>query len=228
MKNIIIAITLLAGIASCNQGPNNSSAAYEGMLSKSYQIKDYQTAITAIHLLLQQDSSQRQYLDSLPELYVAVRNMDAAEYYTDLALKNKPSDEKLMQLKSLCLENKGDFEGTLDLLNKLYVSTQKITYLFQVTALQLQGGDMDNAKKGIKSLEEKMATSKDSVDFMLSATEKQKVPLKAAVYHLKAYSLAQNRDLMGAKGYWEKALGEYPQFMAAREAYMQLMQGARQ
>ena len=73
-----------------------------------------------------------------------------------------------------------------------------------------------------------MATSTDSVDFMLSATEKQKVPVKAAVYHLKAYTLAQNRDLMGAKGYWEKALKEYPQFMAAREAYMQLMQGARQ
>jgi hypothetical protein len=47
------------------------------------------------------------------------------------------------------------------------------------------------------------------------------------VYHLKAYTLAQNRDLMAAKGLWEKALKEYPQFVAAREAYMQLMQGAR-
>ncbi len=228
MKKIVIAIAVLMSLAACQQETSNASSDYDRMLRKSYQIKDYHSAITAIQLLLLKDSTQKQYLDSLPELYVAVRNMDAAEFYTDLALKEKPADEKLMQMKALCLENKGDFEGTLDLMNKLYVSTKKITYLYQLTAIQLQGGDMDNAKKGIKVLEEQMANSTDSVDFMLSATEKQKVPVRAAVYHLKAYTLAQNRDLMGAKGYWEKALKEYPQFMAAREAYMQLMQGARQ
>lgn len=227
MKNIIIGIAIASSLIACKQSSTNATSDYEKMLSRSYQIKDYHTAITAIQLLLVQDSTQKQYLDSLPELYAAVRNMDAAEFYTDLALKDKPTNEKLMQLKALCLENKGDFQGTLDIMNKLYASTQKITYLYQLTAFQLESGDFENAKKGIIQLEEKMVDSKDSVDFMLSATEKQKVPVKAAVYHMKAYTVAQNRDLMGAKGYWEKALKEFPQFVAAREAYMQLMQGAK-
>jgi tetratricopeptide (TPR) repeat protein len=227
MRKLVLIITVMSIIVACKPSNNSNTSDYEKVLSKSYQIKDYHTAIAAIQMLLVQDSTQKQYLDSLPELYVAVRNMDAAEHYTDLALKDKPNNEKLMQLKALCLENKGDFEGTLDIMNKLYVSTKKLSYLYQLTAIQLQGGDLDNAKKGIKSLEDQMANSTDSVDFMLSETEKQKVPIRSAVYHLKAYTLAQNRDLMGAKDYWEKALKEYPQFMAAREAYMQLMQGAR-
>jgi tetratricopeptide (TPR) repeat protein len=227
MKKMMLGLALLLTLVACKQEAAQNKNNYEQMLNRSLQVKDYQTAITAIHLLLLSDSTQRQYLDSLPELYVAVRNIDAAEFYTDLALKSAPNNEKLMQVKALCLENKGDFEGTLDLMNKLYATTNKITYLYQITAIQLQGGDMDNAAKGLKNLETKMENSTDSVDFMLSATEKQKVPIRAAVYHLKAYTLAQNRDLMAAKGLWEKALKEYPQFVAAREAYMQLMQGAR-
>jgi hypothetical protein len=63
---------------------------------------------------------------------------------------------------------------------------------------------------------------------MVSETAKQKVPIRAAVYNMKAYMVAQNRDLMGAKKYFEMALKEYPEFVTARQNLMQLMNGGRQ
>jgi len=62
----------------------------------------------------------------------------------------------------------------------------------------------------------------------LSENEKQKVPLRAAVYNMKAYMQAQSRDLMGAKKYFEMALKEYPDFVMAKRNLQQLMQGGRQ
>lgn len=228
MKKIMIAgLGLALMTASCQNEQQNASAVYESMVKKSLDVKDYVSAITGIQLLVAADSSKQHYLDSLPELYVAVRNTEAAEVYTDRALKSRPTDEKLLQMKAVCLENKGDYPGTLDIMNKLYATTQKLSYLYQVTAIQFQGGDGENAVKGLKTLEEKMDGSKDSVEFLISQNEKQKVPLRPAVLHLKAYMTAQSGDLMSAKTLWEKALKEYPEFMAAREAYMQLMQRGR-
>jgi hypothetical protein len=116
----------------------------------------------------------------------------------------------------------------LDFYNKLFVSTGKITYLYQVATIQVAAGDMKGASASVKTLEEKMINNKDSVDFMLSETEKQLVPLRAAVYNVKAYMSAQNKDLMGAKKNFELALKEFPDFIAAQQNYMRLVQGGRQ
>jgi hypothetical protein len=62
---------------------------------------------------------------------------------------------------------------------------------------------------------------------MISETETQKVPLKAAVLNMKAYLQAQKRDLPGAKKYFEMALVEFPDFIMAKRNLMQLTQGRR-
>ena len=155
-------------------------------------------------------------------------NKKSTEYYTDIALKTRPTEEKLLQIKALCLQEAGKGKELLDFYNKLYASTSKISYLYQIATIQLTAGDMEGAQSSIATLEEKMATSKDSVDFMISETEKQKVPIRAAVYNVKAYLAAQNNNLLGAKKNFELALKEYPDFITAQQNYMRLMQGAKQ
>ncbi len=209
---------------------NNTSTGvnYDELYKHSRDIKDYHTAIFAIQCLLQQDSTQKQYLDSLPELYAAVNNYGATDHYVDIALKDRPNDEKLLQIKAACLQEAGKGKELLDFYNKLYASTHKITYLYQVATIQLTAGDIPNAQATIKSIEENMGNSKDSVDFMVSETEKQKVPIKAAIYNVKAYVAAQNNDLLSAKKNFELALKEFPDFITAQQNYMRLMQGAQQ
>jgi tetratricopeptide (TPR) repeat protein len=220
-----LAITLLFA---CNNSNNTSAVDYEKLYLHSMEVKDYQTAIVAAQAILQADSTKQPYLDTLPELYASVRNYAATELYTDKVLSRRPNEEKFLQLKALCLQEAGKGMELLDFYNKLYASTGKITYLYQVATIQVAAGDNKGAAASVKTLEENMLNSKDSVDFMLSETEKQMVPLRAAVYNVKAYMSAQNKDLMGAKKNFELALKEFPDFIAAQQNYMRLIQGGRQ
>jgi tetratricopeptide (TPR) repeat protein len=222
-KKFLLAASVSFAFA-CNSG---NGVNYEELYKHSLQVKDYHSAIFAAQCILQKDSTQKAYLDSLPELYASVNNFGATEYYTDIVLKSRPEDEKLLQLKALCLQEAGKGPELLDFYNKLYAATGKITYLYQVATIQLTAGDIKSAEGTVKTVEEKMGTSKDSVDFMVSETEKQKVPIRAAVYNVKAYIAAQKNDLLGAKTNFELALKEFPDFITAQQNYMRLMQGAR-
>ena len=226
MRKITFILLLLIVTAACNKSGSNKT--YQDLYTKSLQVKDYQTAITALQFLLLSDSTNKNYLDSLPELYASVLNYSAAEYYTDIALKTYPSNEKYLQVKALCLQQNGKIESILDIYNKLYASTQKITYLYQIATFQFSAQDMASVENTVKLLEEKMVNSTDSVDFLISETEKQKVPVRAAVYNMKAYMVAQKRDLADAKKYFEMAIKEYPQFVTARQNLQQLIEGGRQ
>jgi L-rhamnose isomerase len=63
---------------------------------------------------------------------------------------------------------------------------------------------------------------------MLSESEKQKVPLKAALLNMKAVMAVQkDRDVVKAKKYFEAAIREYPDFIVAKEYYKRLMTGGK-
>ncbi|MFN4083342.1 MAG: tetratricopeptide repeat protein [Bacteroidia bacterium] len=224
-KNILI-LSILFIVFSCN---NNQSKItdYKALYDKSMAVKDYHTAITALQVLLLTDSNNTSYLDTLPELYAAVKNFEASNYYTDLALKRYPDSEKYLQIKALCVQQTGNFEEELGLYEKLYESTKKLPYLYQLTAYYFSSGQTKEAKNYLEKLEELSKNSTDSVDFMISETEKQKVPIKAAIYNMKAYMSVQNRDLASAKKFFEMALKEFPDFITAKQNYYQLMQSAR-
>ncbi len=224
MKRILGGLGLIALMA-CNNG---KTVDYKKLYEKSMEVKDYNTAITSVQMMLQVDSSQTIYMDTLPELYVAVRNFEAADYYNKSALNRHPEEEKYLQLKALLAQQFGRVEEEIDVYNKLYAKTNKLSYLYQIAAYQFATEQMEKASKTMVELESKMGNSTDSVDFMVSETAKQKVPIRAAVYNMKAYMVAQNRDLMGAKKYFEMALKEYPEFVTARQNLMQLMNGGRQ
>lgn len=227
MRKLFVFALLVAGLASCNQQANHAATDYEKLYAHSMNIKDYSTAIVALQALLQKDSTNQSYLDTLPELYAAVKNFNACEYYTDLALQRDASSEKYLQLKALCYQQAGNFEGELDIYNKLYASTKKLPYLYQITAYLFSSGQVKEAKTNLDELDKLAVNATDSVDFMISESEKQKVPLRAALYNMRAYMSAQNRDLMGAKKYFEQALKEFPDFITARQNYIQLMQSAQ-
>lgn len=221
----LLAIIPAAFLLACNG--SEKTVDYAQLYKHSLEVKDYHSAIFAAQCILQQDSTQKAFIDSLPELYAAVNNFAATEIYTDKALKARPQDEKLLQLKALCLQEAGKGQELMDMYQKLYASTKKPNYLYQVATIQLASGDVKSAESTVKELEPIIASSKDSVDFMVSETEKQKVPIKAALYNVKAYIAAQHNDLLGAKKNFELALKEFPDFITAQQNYMRLMQGAR-
>jgi L-rhamnose isomerase len=119
-------------------------------------------------------------------------------------------------------------EEQMSLYNQLYAINKKPEYLYRITASHFGTGNFKAVENNLKELDQLALTSKDSIDFMISETEKQKVPLKAALFNMKAIMAAQkDRDMLSAKKYFEAALREYPDFIIAKEYYRQLMGGGR-
>lgn len=226
-KSYVAAFLVCAGLLfSCNESTTSGGISNEAFFSHSMNVKDYNSAVIAAQMILMKDSSQTSYEDTLPELYVAIHNFESAEIYADKVIQRKKNDERMYQIKALCYQQMGRVEDEFNAYKKLYEITHNLSYLYQVTAFQLSTNNEAEATKNLDQLE-KLATPSDSVDFAISETEKQKVPVKAACYNMRAYIQAQKRDMMGAKTYFEKALSVYPDFIVARRNYEQLVKGKR-
>lgn len=229
MKKLILIISALTTLASCNNNTSTSGIdGYKKLFDKSMNTKDYQTAIVAAQLILINDSTQILYADTLPELYAATNNIMACNDAATAALLRSPKSERLLLLKALCAEQLGKVEEQMSIYNQLYAINKKAEYLYRITATHFGTGNFKAVENNLKELDELAITSKDSIDFMLSETEKQKVPLKAALLNMRAIMAAQkDRDMLSAKKYFEAAIREFPDFIMAKEYYKRLMNGGK-
>lgn len=229
MKKTILAFCAIAALASCNnKSGSNAVDNYKKLFDKSMNSKDFPTAIVAAQMILIEDSTQILYADTLPELYVATNNIMACNDATAASLKRNPNNERLLLIKALCAEQMGNTEEQMSVYNQLYALNKKPEYLYRITAAQFGTGNFKAVENNLKELDQLAETTKDSIDFMLSETEKQKVPLKAALYNMRAIMAAQkDRDMLSAKKYFEAAIREFPDFIVAKEYYKRLMTGGK-
>ncbi|MES2691355.1 MAG: tetratricopeptide repeat protein [Bacteroidota bacterium] len=226
---VILTLTAAAALlVSCNNQPaTNSTAQLEQLYKKSYDLKDVPTAITAVQLILLQDSSNN-LRDSLPGMYLAVQNIDACLATTEDALKRKPNDEELLKYKLLCLEQTGEAEKMYALAENLYKKTGKAEYIYKVASVQLVTNKLDEAARTIDEMMVKYKDSKDSVDIFIDQAQSQRVPVVAACWNMKGYMHIQNQKYQQAAESYQKAIQMFPDFVMARRNLQQLVQGMQQ
>jgi tetratricopeptide (TPR) repeat protein len=196
---------------------------YRRLFDRSMTMKDYPTAIVAAQMILLTDSTLTAYQDSLPELYAASNNAEACAMVIDDVLKRHPDEERFLQVKAVVLQEQRDVYGMYDIYNKLYKSTGKLTYQYQIATIQFSTGELDKAMKTLDMLIDKGQHSKDSLDIFINEQQKQKVPILAAVLNFKGYIFAQKRDMLNARNHFEAALKDFPDFVMAQRNLQQLM-----
>ncbi len=229
MKKIIIALCVFVSLTSCNNKSSNSIESYKKLFDKSMNSKDFPTAIVAAQLILINDSNEVLYADTLPDLYAATNNINACNAAAANALKRNPKSERYLLIKALCAEQLGNMEEQMSIYNQLYAINKKPEYLYRITAAHFGSANFQAVENNLKELDEMAKNSKDSIDFMISESEKQKVPLKAALLNMRAIMAAQkDRDMLSAKKYFEAAIREFPDFIVAKEFYKRLMSGNKQ
>ena len=205
----ILSASALLFSACKNGGEQTTTSAndtYQKLYTKSMKLKDLHSAILAIQMILVNDSTNG-LRDSLPELYGAVNNVEACMQTNEDALKRHPKLEKYLNIKVLCLQQIGDFDGQFVLLDQLYKETHKPQYIAQMASLQLAGGQTKEAIKTIDFIISEYKDNKtDSLDIFLDEVNKQKVPVLAAAYNMKGYIYMQKKDITNAKEMYFKAL----------------------
>ncbi|MBW7845231.1 MAG: tetratricopeptide repeat protein [Bacteroidia bacterium] len=229
MRNFLLTGATALLILSCSQQQANQSQnqKWEALYHKSYQLKDIPTAITAVQILLQQDSTNA-LRDSLPSMYFAVQNIDACLTVTDECLIRNPDSEDLNNIKLLCLEQKGEGEKALALAENLYNKTGKLEYVYKKASMELMTNQLDIAAKTINAMMEKYKTNKDSVDIFLDQSQSQPVPIIAACWNMRGYIHIQKQQYQQAAEAYQKAIQIYPDFVMARRNLQQLIQGMQQ
>lgn len=221
------ALTLTA----CNNADHTASNAsiqkLEKLYKTSYNLKDIPTAITAVQLILTQDSTNN-LRDSLPSMYLAVQNIDACLTTTEAALKRHPENEEYNKYKMLCLEQIGKADELFALAKNLYDKTGKAEYIYKIASVQLVTGEFDAATKTINDMMEKYKNTKDSVDIFIDQSQSQRVPIIAACWNMKGYLYIQTQKYQQAGEAYQKAIQTFPDFVMARRNLQQLIQGAQQ
>lgn len=227
MKSITITFCTAVLLAACNQPNSGNTKQLESLYKRSYDLKDVPTAITAVHMILQQDSTH--YLrDSLPGMYLVSQNIEACFATTEEALKRKPNDEELLKYKLLCLEQMGKADDLLKLATSLYNKTNKAEYLYKMASVQLVSGDFETATTTINGMMDKYKTTSDSVDIFIDQSQSQKVPLIAACWNMRGYVHIQTQKYQQAAEAYQKAIQLFPDFVMARRNLQQLVQGMQQ
>jgi len=219
MKKLLIISAFATLLGSCKQNnapqnaeSNSTKSPYYALYEKSMKIKDLNTAITAIQLVLLDDSTNS-LRDSLPELYGAVNNLPACMQTTEASLKRHPKDEKYKNIKVLCLQQIGDMEGQFMLLQDLFETTGKPQYVSQIAAIQIASGNLKDARQTVDMILTKYNDSKDSLEVFIDENNKQNVPVKAAAWNMKGYIYMQEKNIEKAKDAYFKALEIYPEFV---------------
>ena len=95
MRKLILTLSAASVLAACNNTSNNAATdKLTALYKKSYDLKDIPTAITAVQLLLQHDSTNA-LRDSLPSMYFAVQNINACLTTTNASLTRNADNEDL-------------------------------------------------------------------------------------------------------------------------------------
>lgn len=229
MRTILTLAAAAGLLAACNnpEGANNNIRQLEGLYKKSYDLKDVPTAITAVQLILTQDSTH--YLrDSLPSMYLVMQNVEACLATTEDALKRRPDDEELLKYKLLCLEEQGEEEKMMSLAAGLYEKTGRAEYLYKIASYHLVTKKFDEAAKTISEMETRFKDSRDSIPMPVGQGMTQKVPIQAATSYVKAYLSIQKGQYQQAVGLYQNAIRTYPDFVMAQRDLQQLLQGLQQ
>jgi len=217
MKKILLTLSACVILFSCKQAntnntPTQSTNDYQKLYDKSMAAKDYQSAITAVQLLLLNDSTN-DLRDTLPELYGAVNNVPACLLATNETLKRLPNDEKFLNLKLLCLQEMGMIEEQFTMLQNLFQTTGKAQYIAQIAAIQVASGNLKEARTTIETILTKYKGSQDKLEVFVDERNKQQVPVEAAAWNMKGYIFMQQKNLEKAKECYFKALEIYPDFV---------------
>ncbi len=231
-----IALTLLGSflfLAACKKknstsGHSSSDDQNMKMYEKAMEMGDFQTAIYSLNLFLQTDSSDVKWYDTLAVLYINTNNFLPASWCADKVLKNKPKELRMLELKAMAEQQLGRRDKILDVYKTLFDITGNFQYMYQTAAVEFTAGNIDRCKSLIDSMMSSKNITKDSIDIQVSEDESQKVPLKAAIYNLKAFIKARDGKYPEAKKDFENALRIFPDFILAKKNLRDLMQGGGQ
>lgn len=219
MKNrislIITSLMCMALIFSaCSQkSPSNGEKNRQlRLFEKARENKDILTAIGALNAYLLDDTIPGPYHDTLATMYFMTGNFASGVAVGELVLGKNPDNKQLMELMSEGYQKTDNYPKAIELMTKLFTSTNDFRYKYQVATLQFEDQQIEPCLQTIQEILKSGIDSSTTIE-MAPGGLSDVVPIEAACYNLLAMIEDQvNNDPKTSMKYFAKALEIYPDF----------------
>jgi len=183
---------------------------------QALRYNDFSTAIVAVHEILVETPSALTWKDTLASLYFySGQSLQALSVANELLLDN-PSDERMLEVKAISLQNLGVAREALSAYEDLYRISGNLGHLYQIATLQYQLKRYGECEISLNRLIQAPESQEMQVSINMGQGRQQRVPLVAASYNIYGVvQLEQNRR-EAAKAAFQKAVEAFPEFVLAK------------
>jgi tetratricopeptide (TPR) repeat protein len=219
MKNLFWIIFPLAMITSCKESKQEVDKQIfdfeKRVYRQSVEMGDFATAVKSLHGMLVADSTQKEYWDTLANLYYTGKVPGAALKTCEYYIKHFPTNESILKTKASTNELIHQFDSASEGYDKLYLMSngQKSKYLFKVAHCQFYLQNYAKANELLKKVMAAKDVTSDSIDiFWEQENYTQFVNLKAAAYYLDGLLDLNAGKMADAKAKFQMSVAAYPRF----------------
>jgi tetratricopeptide (TPR) repeat protein len=231
LQTLIYVFFTLIFVSCVKKSTNTSSAASEiRVFENARKAADIGTSITALHRIIVLDSSETWAIDSLAwYYYFFTQNVEASEIYNTLALKNKPDDIGMNEIKAKILIQKRKDTAGIALFEKLWQRTKDYTFLYNISATHILTGRVQLADSLVTSILALNPIPQGNVRIEVAeARSRQQIPVDAAFLYLKSYLMFLGNERQQAIQLVQRCLEIKPDFILAQDMLENLTQPRQQ
>lgn len=218
LQSIIVGICSVFILASCNNQPSGPSAieTQKKVYKQATELGDFMTAASSLQMILALDSSQKNYLDTLANVYYTAHLYAPALKTCEKWNKTNAPSENILRIKGSSYEIIGNIDSAYEAYDKLFLMNPKNKYLFKVALFELLLGKQTGFAK-LDKVRAAKDLAQDSVEiFWQEQNFMQYVKLNAALTWLDAAMQIKSGNIPAAKKGLEMALLLDPNFEMAR------------
>lgn len=188
---------------------------------------DVNSAIYAINVILEKDSSRLDLADTLAYLYYRAGNPESCSDVVNMVLSKKPDDVKLLELGGVSDQTIGNFLGAIDKFERIYAINKDLKYHYQAGTIMLNAGMFTELEKLVQEIIDDPNSAGAKVEIPNVQGKPQEVSLKAAAFNLKGYMYAaQNKKEPAVKAF-RSALEYEKYFDLPAEGLNQILYGGK-
>lgn len=228
MKNLVLAILIVAFFSACNSTSTTTEGASnfeinERLYKRAIELEDYGTQLVALNYMLLEDTSNMAYTDSLARIYLKSGSLDVGLNLAQKVMDDNPKNYKLLEMIATAQQYKADVPNltrSYKNFKKLYDEVGGARYKIKLAEIGMLQGNYGPALKRLDEVIEDPETT--MIESPTQSGGVQMIDVKAGAYFMKAnYEFNQNNERKGAE-YLSEALRISPDFEAARMLAQQL------
>ena len=234
MRYIMTLFTAISLLFACNNSSNKSNRNHR-LFTSARAAQDYQTAITALSMMANEDSAQYPWaIDSLAFYHFfylnipgLVKNPSTALHYCDKGLASNPDNEFLYELKGKLLLSQGKDSLAMEIFTNLWKKNKDYTYLWEITFINLATGQFAACDSAIKMVLEQPDAANKKVRFTHPEVVLQEsIDARAAFLFFDALLKNNQGNFIGAAETLGKCLEYAPGFYLAKKGIYEMQQNA--